>query len=468
MASIPCTPPSTPPSVMLRSPPPGTALGLALALVLSAGCGGEESATPSDARRPAPADGAAAGALAVRDSAGVRLVESAVPAWGEGEGWRVAPEPAAILAGTGDPGFALFRVVDLAVLPGGAVAVANAGSAEVAVLDADGRLRTTLGGAGEGPGEFEWLNGVLARGDTVVGVDGAALRLSLFAPDGALARELVLDPARGAPTGMRVADLGAAGVGVFREVGFAEKMPEPGVMRLPGTAFILAWSGERTPPLEGDFAGGAIHVAPGAMGALPMGPDLHLAGSVEGFVVGDGARPELRVHRPDGTLRRLVRWRHTPAAVDEAMRERWRAAELATLRREMDRGAGGGFGAKAATPEARRELETYYRGQLERTPFPDRVPAFSGLLIDDTGHTWVRRWRFGAGDTGPAAWQGKGAGDDPAGGTDWWVFAPDGRWLGTVRTPPRLRVMAVTATAVWGVHRDEFEVETVRRHALLR
>lgn len=53
------------------------AAALAAACLL-AGCGGS---------------GGRAETAAVRDSAGIRVVESAAPAWGEGEGWRLSPEP---------------------------------------------------------------------------------------------------------------------------------------------------------------------------------------------------------------------------------------------------------------------------------------------------------------------------------------------------------------------------------------
>jgi hypothetical protein len=259
------------------------------------------------------------------------------------------------------------------------------------------------------------------------------------------------------------------GVGVFREVGFASKVPEQGIVRLPGTAFVLDWTGERTPDLEGDFPGGAIFVGPQTMGTLPFGADLHIAGDEGSFTVGDGARAEVRAYGPDGRLERLLRWEYTPPGVDEELREAWRERELAGLRAEMARGAGGNFGGKAASEEARAELESYYGDQLERTPFPDSLPVFAGILVDDAGHTWVRRYPVTGLAAGPSAWQGKeGAAGAPARGSDWWIFAPDGSWLGEVRTPPGLRVHAVADDAVWGVHTDELGVETVRRHTLER
>lgn len=52
-----------------------------LIVLLSGGCGrGEQELVE-------------AAGVVVRDSAGVRIVESADPVWGEGEGWRVAEGP---------------------------------------------------------------------------------------------------------------------------------------------------------------------------------------------------------------------------------------------------------------------------------------------------------------------------------------------------------------------------------------
>lgn len=423
---------------------PGAPAPLLLASLpaLLAGCGASDAGDP-------PATG-----RAVRDSAGVEIVSSDAPRWADGGGWTVAPEADAVLAGHGDADFALFRAVDLALLPHGAVAVANSGTAEVAVLEADGALRARLGGRGEGPGEFQWLNGVLARGDSVVAVDGATLRFSVFGPDGDLAREFSVEPEPGHPTGIRAVAMGEAGVGVFREVGFAEKLA-PGVLRLPGSAFRLDWGGTRAVDFPGSFPGGAIFVLTDGMGTLPLGPDLFLAGDADGFHVGDGERAEVRAYAPDGRLARLVRWATVPRPVSEAMRAEWTEAQSASMREQ-------------GMPE---EAVAKQRQFQERVPFPEHLPVHRDLVVDEGGHLWVRRYRTGLSSDTPTSWQGKTVGPDAPLAerpSDWWVFAPDGEWLGSVTTPPGLRVEVVTTDAVWGVHTDALGVETVRRHALAR
>ena len=64
-------------------------------------------------------DRVASSAMAnVRDSAGVRIVESTVGMWREGDAWTVAPTPRVDIGGVeGDPDQQLFRVGDARRLP---------------------------------------------------------------------------------------------------------------------------------------------------------------------------------------------------------------------------------------------------------------------------------------------------------------------------------------------------------------
>ena len=58
------------------------------------------------------------------------------------------------------------------------------GLKQVGVFDQDGRLRKVIGGLGEGPGEFKFINHiVVGSGDTLYVYDHAQLRRSVFDPD---------------------------------------------------------------------------------------------------------------------------------------------------------------------------------------------------------------------------------------------------------------------------------------------
>jgi hypothetical protein len=126
---------------------------------------------------------------------------------------------------------------------------------------------------------------------------------------------------------------------------------------------------------------------------------------------------------------------------------------------------------ESAPPEARAQAIEKQRAFQANIPFPEHLPVHTDLLIDDGDHLWVRVYRSHLAAEGPVSWQGKRIGPDapPEQVPDlWWIFDGEGRWLGTVTTPPALRVERVTGDAVWGVHRDALGVETVRRHPLSR
>ncbi len=74
--------------------------------------------------------------VVVRDSAGVTIVESIEPAWGEGEGWTLSEEPAvAIGREDGPEEYSLYQVMGAFRLPDGSFVIANGGSDELRYYD---------------------------------------------------------------------------------------------------------------------------------------------------------------------------------------------------------------------------------------------------------------------------------------------------------------------------------------------
>ncbi len=106
------------------------------------------------------ADGVAP-ASAVRDSAGVRIVESVAPQWTPETAWRLSQEPVTHIGGMeGDPNQELFRVRGAIRLTNGNIVVANAGTSELRFFRADGSYLRSAGGDGDGPGEFRVVSWV--------------------------------------------------------------------------------------------------------------------------------------------------------------------------------------------------------------------------------------------------------------------------------------------------------------------
>ena len=118
-----------------------------------------------------------------RDSAGITIVESFRPAWGDSAHWRVDAEPLLDLAesGTGDP-HNFYSVRSIRRLSDGSLVVANRGSNEIRKFSSDGRFLASAGGDGEGPGEFTNLQQIELVGDSILARDIRS-RVALFGPD---------------------------------------------------------------------------------------------------------------------------------------------------------------------------------------------------------------------------------------------------------------------------------------------
>ena len=83
--------------------------------------------------------------------------------------------------------FFFGAIADLDVTGDGHLVVADREASNLKVLRPDGTLLDTLGGPGEGPGEFEQLTSVqLARGDSIYAHDVQRFQLTVFAPPPAL------------------------------------------------------------------------------------------------------------------------------------------------------------------------------------------------------------------------------------------------------------------------------------------
>ena len=104
-----------------------------------------------------------------------------------------------------------------------------------------------------------------------------------------------------------------------------------------------------------------------------------------------------------------------------------------------------------------------FRRRLAELAGTHQFPHYAALLVDELGYLWVRqyRWRTDNHWTGSGSLMTSGPGD-------WWVFEPDGRWLGTVRMPEGLDLSQVGEDFILGTHRDELGVERVRLYGLTR
>ncbi len=369
-----------------------------------------------------------AGTPSTTDSAGIQIVAAASTEWGPGQGWRVAAEPDLVIGSVeGGQGDDFGRVRDLVALRDGRIAVGDDGAHQVRVFAADGTPVASVGREGDGPGEFNGIRMIRRfRGDSLVVFDWSNARLTYLSP--------ALDVARTEPVRTRVAGIvmphvkAVTAAGVPLLTGARPPWVEDPVEHYGQPQHILVRGGD-------GYFDREIAVSPGK-GFL----DVHYAALGDELLVVHGGDFDVRVYDLEGRLRRRIRRTYQapdiPDAFFELSVDQMGNREPVTLT---------GVGEDGTVHHIRTQL-------VERDPadYPETLPAVDQLLVDHTGHIWMRH----------GAWP-----DDVA--RTWSVFRSDGRWLGEVDVPAGITVHDVSASHLYGVRTDDLGVQYVVRYPLL-
>lgn len=417
--------------------PGGRTTGRALAVALVTYC----PAMLSSCTEEAPE------ARSVADSAGVQIVTNLHGSLEAADVWTLSAEPFVDIGSGQDPEVPLFGVTDVTPLDGDRVAIAMNRPSTVLVFGSQGRLIGRLGQEGEGPGEFFNLRSVVhLGGDSLAAWDQERRRMSVFTVEGRFIREVDLSeialanaPSADAPGGTTF--LHPAGQGsliLFAEAVFGEQR---GVKRESANSYRITTDGEAT-GAYGPFPGMETFLGPQGGAFVPFGARTFAVTSGHALVVGSSEVSELRFYAPDGELERIVRWPDRDRTADGVFLSRW-----STLAEEW----------VSEQPSAQRDL---FREYLEAIPKAERFPAFADLVSDSNGQIWVGVY------PGPLGIQMNQRMLRVA-TRRWLVFDPDGVVSATVSTPAGFEPHAVREGVVWGVYRDDLEVESVRAYRIL-
>ena len=381
----------------------------------------------------------------VTDSVGVRIVTSAPADVVYAE---MAAEPALVIGRLGGPQEYLFGTITaVARDERGNVVVGDSQANEIRVFDPTGVHLRTLGGAGEGPGEFETLSDAWpAAGGNIVATDLALDRITVFDSVGRVVEttrveqlggsEINLNTMFSRGTGgpgtvlhevtLRSAGSLVTGGGTFESVMEASLGGEPQVLyvrhRFDGTLVDTVAEGRTRPVIVSQSGGGAMSFA-----QLPLAPTSSAAGSYRGIAVTGGVDYELSMFDPAGSLVMIARLEDQPPA---------RTEEHLRVRAEFD----------ANERESPEELMEQYR----RMPLPDTLPGYTIVRVADTGELWAKRFRV----TGEEVHR-------------WDVFAGDGAYLGRVEVATSFAIQEISRGQLVGIARNELDVQRVEIRDLL-
>ncbi|MEX0891788.1 MAG: hypothetical protein WEB88_06415 [Gemmatimonadota bacterium] len=415
-----------------RSPTPRLGRAVRRALLPVAGLLAAAAAACGDDATPEAA-------VAVRDSAGVTIVENPGDVWAAPPAWTLAAEPRLQLGvADGEEPYLFDGIRSLVPLSDGRFVVANSGDATLRWYDATGTFLFQRGGHGGGPGEFNRLgNASPLGGDSIVAVDWSARRMTTFGPDGGLDRVASLAGLPGPPgTVYRLPDGSLiTGVSGFSSTQLGER-PEDGIVRIEEPLLRLSADGSRADTL-GMFPGMEVDVQVSSerllFGPARFGRSMNYSVHGNDVWVGTEEAFVIDAYGPDGVHRRSVRAPAIDVRVDDAFREAYF---------DFQRGR------MAELPEDRRqELER----ALAETEFPAARPAYSSVLTDARGNLWVGEYRI---DLQPPE--------------RWLIFEPEGRLLGTLTLPPGVRILAVADDTLWGRATGDLGVEQVVAYTLER
>jgi hypothetical protein len=369
--------------------------------------------------------------FAVRDSAGVRIVEH-----------RALPtRPALTLADA--PTYAhgsragdfLFTLPTVGALqPDGRALVWDAGSRDLVHLAPSGELLAPPARRGRGPGEVGQVNSILAVGpDTLIIEDDMNGAFTTFA-GGAVVSIASMGEIDVLRLSLGVVGRDSAGRLLLGTSGFNPRFEEPW---LQGMMVVFDVSARRLDTV-GTYDLVARLDASRPWNPFPAFGTLAAAGGR--FVVGRTDRPELRWVRSDGSVAQAVRWPATPEPVTDDLL----AAFLDAQRESLRRGNPGMAGA---------ELERFLDEEAARYALPPGAtrPLWLHLTGDAVGRVWLTEFTPTPLRAVPR----------------YTVLAADGTWLGSVTMPDGFRLLDANAEAVLGVQRDEDDVEHIAVYRLV-
>ncbi|WP_146110096.1 6-bladed beta-propeller [Salinibacter sp. 10B] len=319
--------------------------------------------------------------------------------------------------------FYFGSITTLDVTSEGRMVVADRAASNIKVLRPDGTLLDTLGGPGEGPGEFQMLTriGVDAR-DSLYALDLRRRRITVYAPEAPYerSRTFTVPPGQGFMALLYVLPNGLAG-------SFGSSMsPEDGVTRpapsavrpldtsgTPGDTLFLDRS-RRMAFVFGENGGFTTDVVPFSRETIVApGPNGRLySGWTDSL--------HIQTHTLDGESEVVASIPTEPVPVTEAARD-----------------------------SALSDLDEKVRS-MAASALPDTKPAFTQLLVAENGRLWIKR---------PTK------APDPE-TVPWWVLNPETQTIHKTQLPSTVTLTVVTDDYAYGTTQTNLGAPAVVRYRI--
>lgn len=386
----------------------------------------------------------------ITDSAGVAYVQN--PAEGD---WSLQPQPQFVKdldIGTveGEPAYQFSTIAGIDVNDAGEILVLDQQAAQVRVFDAAGKHVRSIGRPGGGPGELmagQTLIGVRAgRGDTVYVGDLGRFRIVALGGDGKEVGSYPTPLTEGIPVTLRPAPGGKVALQLRR-------MALPGITDSTTTPadFVIvrdltAGTADTVAKLE---SGGTLDFRGGKMRTRIFASEPLWAMLDDGrVVIGRNDKYRLEVFTPAGRLERVIQRPVQPVAVTEAVQVVYKKMMRKLVEKQL---------AAQGTPNS--AAVTAYVDQMFRDmQFAESFPVYASLLGGPDNTLWVQRFPTAAIIAG-----GEDLDLENLAAPEWDVFDAQGRLLGMISLPERFNGMRVIGKSIYGVQRDELDVQHVVR-----
>ncbi len=374
----------------------------------------------------------------VTDSAGVQIVSNTGDGvWGPDEAWTVETD---LVIGTaeGEPEYQFGQISGIDVGSDGRVYVIDQQASEVRVYSPDGEFVAVMGRAGAGPGELSQNAGPLfvGPGDTVQVPDIAQQRVTRYTAAGEPAGSYALPLAEGIPVR-------------WMEANDQDLVMQAMIMQLPNQPQVE--------PRNLILRRGPSGEVEDTLLEMPIGKTVDFAGDQPSITMfesepvwalgpegrlyfGINSEYSINVHSPEGELVRIIRKPGERRPISDS--------DEAEFRRIVEK-----LWADRGMPPQAMEMMS------QALSFAEFYPAYANMLGGPEGSLWVQ----GVQTPDELAGQGQAFDMQDLGSARWEVFDDRGRLLGTVRMPPRFTPLMFRGDAVYGVLRDDLDVQYAAR-----